>query len=257
MRKISNINKRPCVLTIAGFDPSGGAGILADIKTFEQLYCYGLAVQTANTVQTDQQMTACYWTPLSIIKKQLELLLCRFEIAVAKIGIIENTVALECSIALLKEANPKVQIILDPILSSSTHFDFHDETYKKHPFCKVFKDIDLLTPNVLELNALYKGKEQDYIIKKIVANTNLLLKGGHLEEKKGIDTLFTKKEEIIPIFPQNDKCTEKHGSGCVLSAAIVAYLSRGDCLEEACKNAKRYVEDYLSSTTGLLGIHEK
>ena len=81
---------RPNILTIAGFDPSNGAGLTADIKTFEALKCYGLAVCTANTVQNDIEFKDCHWISKSVIKKQIEVLFTQFKIDVVKIGIVEN-----------------------------------------------------------------------------------------------------------------------------------------------------------------------
>ena len=79
------MSKRPYILSIAGFDPSNGAGFVADVKTFEALKCYGLSVCTANTIQNDVEFTNCYWTPIDIIKKQIEILFNRFKIDVVKI----------------------------------------------------------------------------------------------------------------------------------------------------------------------------
>lgn len=256
MNRLQKIDKRPIVLSIAGFDPSGGAGILADIKTFEALSCYGLAVQTANTIQTDEEMRACYWTPFSTIKEQLEVVLSRFDIRVAKIGIVESGSVLEEIIKLLKQTNPEMKIILDPILFSSTNFDFHTEGNFKNDFSKVFDSIYLLTPNALELEKLYQNKSREEIIKLIAEKTNLLLKGGHIEEKKGMDTLFLKGGGVVNILPHEKCCTEKHGSGCVLSASIVAFLAKGCDLQLACKQAKIYVEEFLSSNSSLLGVHK-
>ena len=96
------MKSRPYVLTIAGFDPSGGAGLLADVKTLEQLKCQGLAVCTVNTIQNDTTVTKCYWISIAEIKEQIELLFERFEINVVKIGVVENWGVLQQIINLLK-----------------------------------------------------------------------------------------------------------------------------------------------------------
>lgn len=253
---MASVNRNPCVLSIAGFDPSGGAGILADIKTFEMLSCYGLAVQTANTIQVDNKIDDCHWTPLSILKNQLELLFSRFFIRVVKIGIIENEIILNEIITFLRNKNNTIKIILDPILSSSSSFHFHSSNYSQNIFCdEILGNIDLLTPNALELSELNVTENLDETINFISSRTNLLLKGGHRKSKKGIDTLFLKEGKVVDILPKNKECNEKHGSGCVLSAAIVAFLARDYNLEVACQSAKSYVEDFLNSSTSLLGIH--
>ena len=84
------MKKHPKTLTIAGLDPSSGAGLTADIKTFEALKCYGLAVCTANTIQNDVEFDSCYWVDVSVIKNQIALLFKQFSINFVKIGIIEN-----------------------------------------------------------------------------------------------------------------------------------------------------------------------
>ena len=103
--------KRPYVLTIAGFDPSSGAGLTADVKTFEALKCYGLSVCTANTIQNDMEFEACHWTDLEIIKNQIELLFKRFSIDFVKIGIVENWGVLEEIVGFLIAKNPTVKIL--------------------------------------------------------------------------------------------------------------------------------------------------
>ena len=94
----------------------------------------------------------------------------------------------------------------------------------------------------------------DYISKKNRFSTNILLKGGHNETALGTDLLFL-KNEILELFPSDKKCFEKHGSGCVLSSAIASNLALNQTLKEACKNAKIYIENYLSSTSTLIGYH--
>ncbi|MEL7003586.1 MAG: bifunctional hydroxymethylpyrimidine kinase/phosphomethylpyrimidine kinase, partial [Bacteroidota bacterium] len=118
-------NNRPTVLSIAGFDPSGGAGLLADIKAFEQLKCYGLGVSTALTVQNDVKFEKTKWIEWEFIKEQLQLLFERFPIAYVKIGIVENLMVLRQIINFILDQNKSAKIVLDPVLKSSTGFIFH------------------------------------------------------------------------------------------------------------------------------------
>ena len=94
----------------------------------------------------------------------------------------------------------------------------------------------------------------DFISKENEFSTNILLKGGHNEKALGTDRLFL-KNEVCELLPSNQKCFEKHGSGCVLSSAIASNLALSQTLEMACKNAKIYIENYLSSTSTLIGYH--
>ncbi|MDF9301153.1 bifunctional hydroxymethylpyrimidine kinase/phosphomethylpyrimidine kinase [Tritonibacter mobilis] len=147
---------RPNVLTIAGFDPSSGAGLTADIKTFESLGVYGLGVCTANTVQNDIEFHACHWISVDIIVDQIHIILERFKIGVIKIGIIENWKILNKILDILLVNNSKLKIILDPVISSSTKFTFHEVSDIE--LDKVLEKIFLLTPNFNEIQKIYPNK---------------------------------------------------------------------------------------------------
>lgn len=244
---------RPNILTIAGFDPSNGAGLTADIKTFENLKCYGLAVQTANTIQTDTDFFDCYWVTQTTIEKQLQTLLTRFQVDFVKIGIVESWEVLLICIELLKRYNPKVKIVLDPVLHSSTNFEFRKEN--ENVFDLVLEHVFLITPNYQEIEKLYKNKSVEETITYISSKTNLFLKGGHRKENIGQDVLFTQQKKEFIINPKNKNISEKHGSGCVLASAITSYLALGFPLLKSCHKGKRYVEGFLSSNKTLLGYH--
>ncbi len=253
------MKNRPNVLTIAGFDPSGGAGILADVKTLEMLKCYGLAVCTANTIQNDMSFESCIWIEEKFIKAQIKVLLDRFTIEIVKIGIIENWRLLNIVIDFLLEKNNKLKIILDPVISSSTHFEFHKSSVKnfENEFDKVLQKTYLVTPNYNEITALYSNKTLEESIEYISSKTNLFLKGGHKKEAIGVDELFTVERESFVFNPKGKNISEKHGSGCVLSSAIAGYLALGFPLLKACYKGKRYTEKVLSSNNNLLGYHTK
>jgi len=256
------MKNRPYTLTIAGFDPSGGAGLMADVKTFESLKCYGLAVQTANTEQNDIKLIACQWIDISIIQGQLELLFERFDIDVVKIGIVKNWEVLNKIVDILFEKNNSIKIILDPILRSSSDFKFHNQplieaSVNENCFEEVLKKIYLLTPNYQEIEKLYTDRSIEETIKHISGVTNLFLKGGHRKEAIGKDELFTSTGKHFILNPKEEKVfSEKHGSGCVLSSAITAYLAHGFPLLKSCFRAKRYTEKVLSSNKSLLGYHK-
>ena len=257
------MKKRPKILTIAGLDPSSGAGLTADIKTFEALKCYGLAVCTANTIQNDVEFDSCYWVDILIIKSQIELLFKQFSIDFVKIGIVRSWHVLDEIIDFLLIQNPTVKIIVDPVLRSSSAFNFHDvenNTEAKnlssdHYFDTILNKIYLLTPNYNEIRELYKDKDIEETIKYISEQTNILLKGGHLETAIGKDVLFTKEGMTFLLNPKMKNISEKHGSGCILSSAITAQLALGFNLLKSCYRAKRYTEKVLSSNTTLLGYH--
>ncbi len=248
-------NSRPFILSIAGFDPSGGAGLLADVKTYEGLGCYGLGVNTANTVQNDVEFGACHWTSEKIVLQQLDLLLKRFPVKFVKIGIIENLQVLNRVIDELLMRNKDIRIIWDPVLKSSSGFYFQELDEFQANLDIVLERIFLVIPNLNELQLFYPGSTAEDSIKRVSSNTNLYLKGGHRKENIGLDELFITEGESLTFQPNRTDCSEKHGSGCVLSSALVAFLALGYSLPEACQKAKDYTEKILASNETLLGYH--
>lgn len=245
---------RPFVLTIAGFDPSAGAGILADIKTFEQLKTYGIAIPTAYTIQTENQFVEMEWVTIEKVLFQIELFLKAYKIEAIKIGIVSSLSDLKFIIRKIRSIDSKVPIIWDTVLKSTTEFSFLEiENQQDLEF--ILQAIQLITPNqdeVLKLipNAISVEENLNYLRNHIA----VLWKGGHKKETKGTDILLNKNSEIrIP--PTLDNCSDKHGSGCVLSSAITAYLSLGENLEEACRKAKLYTEKILQSNLSKLAYH--
>lgn len=248
------MNNKNYILTIAGLDPSSGAGITSDIKTFEAHGLYGLSVCTAVTVQNDISFKDCVWIDKTIIINQIKALFERFSISVVKIGIIESWEVLLEVIEILKRVNPKIKIVLDPILKASAGFDFHS-TQNLKTLEKVVEDCDFVTPNYNEIKELFPNKNIEETIDFIAQKTNIYLKGGHRSDKKGWDEVYYNKIVQLNIPPIADKIFDKHGSGCVVSAALASNLAKNIDLEDACKNVKHYTEQFLNSNESLLGTH--
>ncbi|MWB95662.1 hydroxymethylpyrimidine/phosphomethylpyrimidine kinase [Flavobacterium sp. GA093] len=244
---------RPYVLSIAGFDPSGGAGVLADIKTFEQHQVSGFAISTANTIQTENHFYEIQWTDLDFVIRSIEKLFGNYKIEVVKIGIVPSLEYLNQIVSTIKYLSPQTQIIWDTVLKSSTQFDFIS-IKNKELLMEILSKMDLITPNYNEILQLFPDFTFEKLSIKNQISTTILLKGGHNNAAIGTDYLFL-KNEIIELFPSENNYYEKHGSGCVLSSAIAANLALKQSKEEACKNAKIYIEKYLSSTSTLIGYH--
>ncbi|WP_456313017.1 hydroxymethylpyrimidine/phosphomethylpyrimidine kinase [Pseudomonas shirazensis] len=244
---------RPFVLSIAGFDPSGGAGVLADIKTFEQHQVTGFAIITANTIQTENEFRVIEWIDLGFVLRSIETFFQSYNISTVKIGIIPSFDYLSQIISAVKLLSPTTKIIWDPVLKSSTNFKF--TTIEDHlNVSKIISEIDLITPNYNEIEILFPGFTTNKFWLQNELSTCILLKGGHNNSEIGVDRLFM-KNEILDLFPSEKECSEKHGSGCVLSSSIAANLALNQSMTEACKNAKIYIEKYLSSTSTLIGYH--
>ncbi|MBL4650709.1 MAG: hydroxymethylpyrimidine/phosphomethylpyrimidine kinase [Aureispira sp.] len=247
-------NERPYALSIAGFDPSGGAGFLADAKTMEAHEVYALTVATAVTVQHESVFQAVEWVKVNLIKRQINLLFQRYPVGFCKIGLIENwNVLLEVT-NLLLTLNPTIKIVVDPIFRASAGFDFHKNVDIKH-LKKWLLNIYLLTPNAQELARINEKKSNLMeVANELSEYCNILYKGGHNETQKGTDFLFA-GQKIQELAPKEIVPYEKHGSGCVLSAAIVANLALGQNLYTACEKAKAYITHFLNSNETLLGHH--
>jgi hydroxymethylpyrimidine/phosphomethylpyrimidine kinase len=245
---------RPFVLSIAGFDPLGGAGILADCKTFEQHQVYGLAINTANTIQTENYFHEIEWTSLEFTMRSVASLFSTYDIKAVKIGIVPSLLYLGAIVEQIKKIAPTTVIIWDTVLKSTTSFDFLSlENQEK--LQRILDQVDLITPNYAEIKAFSKGSiSPEAIAEKLSVHCNVLLKGGHNPNEQGVDYLYI-KDRFFRLEPHNLKVYEKHGSGCVLSSAITANVAKGENILNACKNAKIYIENYLMSNKTKLGYH--
>lgn len=248
------MNQKPYILTIAGHDPSGGAGITADIKTFESYGLYGFSVCTAITVQNDVNFKQCVWVAVETIIAQIEILFKRFKISVVKIGLVQSWEVLLQIVNRLKQLNLEIKIVVDPILKASAGFDFHS-TENQHLLDDILSKCFMITPNYDEIKQLYPSLDIQDTLDHISSLTNIYLKGGHRTDKKGWDEFYHSKIAMVNIPPKATKISEKHGSGCVLSSALASAILIEENLEDACKNAKYYTEKFLNSNSSLLGTH--
>ena len=240
------------VISIAGLDPSAGAGLLADIKTFEANGVYGFGVCSAQTFQNDVEFAGVIWTQPDCIINQLSPLYGRYKIKWVKIGLIQSLEVLNTLLGYLKSHFPGVKIIWDPILSSSSGHTFH-ELHGNENLPGLCKNLFLITPNYEEIKELMPGKTVEEAGKYLENYCNVLIKGGHNGENFCTDLLFANgKMEKLTSKRLND---QKHGTGCILSAAILANLSKGHQLYDACFLGKEYINSYLQSANGLLGNH--
>jgi hydroxymethylpyrimidine/phosphomethylpyrimidine kinase len=245
---------RPFVLTIAGFDPSGGAGILADIKTFEQHHVYGFAVNTGNTIQTENEFFEMQWTDLDFVLKSLDKLFENYTIKAVKMGIVPSLDYLKEIVLAIKKHSSKTKIVWDTVLKSTTNFNF-TIIENQAALIEILKGIDLITPNYHEILQLSSEEiNAETSAAALSKYCPVLLKGGHNPEKSGFDYLY-QENEILGFSPKQALIFEKHGSGCVLSSAITANLALGQDLKTACSNAKKYIETYLQSNQTKLGYH--
>ena len=240
-----NDSQRPYALSIAGLDPTGGAGILADIKTFEQLGVQGFGVATSLTYQTEERYFGQDWVDLEKIIFQIDPLINRYKFEFIKIGLIENFNVLHKLINYLRSKG-NFYIIWDTVLSTSSGTEIHNNTAEAK---LILNELDLITPNVPEAVKLFGTSNAE---KLAYESVSILLKGGH---DNFHDILI--EDNIVAEFEGEPIEWKKHGTGCILSAAIVGELAKGQSLQAACKNAKQYVENRMNSNSSLLAFHKK
>lgn len=253
------IYDRTIVLSIAGFDPCGGAGVLADMKTIEQHKCLGMAVNTSITDQVEDNFISVKWFSADEIISNIKTLTNKYSIDFVKIGIIENLNTLHEVVSFLKQQNKNITIVWDTVLTSSSGFNLM-ERIDSHKLIEVLKNIYLITPNINEAIKLSGalGIQTDKEVEAanhLAEYCNVLLKGGHSNTQKGIDHLFFNKQTIKIQTESLKELSPKHGSGCILSSSITANLALGYDLETACKSSKLYIEKILNSNSNLLAYH--
>ena len=244
------------VLSIAGFDQSSGAGVTADIKTFESCRVYGLGTSSSITFQNQNTYLGTKWLTPDEIIRQCEVLFREFSPAYVKIGLIESFDTLEQVVNYLRTALPKVRIIWDPILKASAGFQFHDGE-NLIQLQDILREIYLITPNTDELKTLF-GNHPDVESLQALArsqNLNILWKGGHNDGALASDRLVT--PDKVYTFSVTRARHGKHGTGCVLSSAIASYLTLGYPLPDACRLGQHYVAGFIRSNDTNLGMHNR
>ena len=235
----------PVVLTIAGFDPSAGAGIAADLKTFAAHNCYGVAAMTALTVQSTQGVKSVHDTPAAELRAQLDTLLEDIKFSAIKIGMLGHRGNAVVVAEFLDRANI-ANVVLDPVMkSTSGEKDLLDAGGIKYLTEELVKRALVVTPNIAEAEILSGISIKDVAsmeaaARKIVERgaRAVVVKGGHMS--KAVDVLFD-GSEILRFGGDHLKAENTHGSGCTFASAIAAQLAYGRPLREAVLLAKAYV----------------
>jgi len=243
---------RPFVLTIGGFDPTGGAGVLADIKTAERLRCYGMAVLTANTAQREDKVIEVNWLSHKFIQAQCEALK-HIEFKAIKIGIVHNVEMLTHVIEITTKYWPKATVIWDPVLKASDNTSFFDFD-SKTDYNNILPKISIITPNSIELSWLSNLVNLEDSLDLLRTKTNIYLTGGHNKDKIGVD-YFADESGVKKLNPKAGTYTPKHGSGCILSAALASNIALDFPMHLVLLKSKRYIEKVLGSNKTLLAYH--
>jgi hydroxymethylpyrimidine/phosphomethylpyrimidine kinase len=235
----------PIVLTIAGFDPSCGAGTGADLKTLSANNCYGVAAITALTIQSTQGIKAVHVTSAAVLRDQLDTLAEDLQIAAVKIGML-GTRANAATVAEFLDKSKFSNVVLDPVVQPSAGGpELLDPSGVKYICDELMKRASVITPNIPEA-ALLSGIQIKDIGDMEAAARKLfergahavVVKGGHMD--KAVDLLFD-GSEAMTLGGDHVRTENTHGSGCTFASAIAAQLASGRGLREAVMLAKAYV----------------
>jgi hydroxymethylpyrimidine kinase/phosphomethylpyrimidine kinase len=234
----------PILLSIAGFDPSCGAGTAADLKTVAAHGCYGIAAITSLTVQNTQGVEDVQNTPSAALRAQLDALAKDSDIAAVKIGMLGNR-ANAVVVAEFLDAHKFAHVVHDPVMKSSSGTELLDAAGVKYLITELLKRSTVITPNVPEAEILTGLTIKDLAgmeaaARKIVemGAHAVIVKGGHME--RAVDVLFD-GQEIFQLAGDRVKEESLHGTGCTFGAAVAAQLASGRSLMEAATLAKAYV----------------
>jgi len=238
----------PVVLSIAGFDPSAGAGVAADLKTFAAHNCYGVAAITALTIQNSQGARSLHPSDAAILKDTIEALLAEGRVKAIKIGMLANRPNGEVVREVL-DSNAALPAVLDPVLRSSSGLELIDAAGLKYLRENLLSRAAILTPNLAEAEALTGLPVHNVETMKSAANKlvemgarAVVVTGGHLE--KAIDVFFD-GTEVQTFAGDRVKPDNTHGTGCTFSSAIAANLAQGRQLRDAVMLAKAYVTEAI------------
>ncbi|MDR1200368.1 MAG: bifunctional hydroxymethylpyrimidine kinase/phosphomethylpyrimidine kinase [Tannerellaceae bacterium] len=241
----------PSVLTIAGFDSSGGAGIQADIKTISALGCFATTVLTALPVQNTTGVKSIYSIPDTVVEEQLYTVLDDIFPNAIKIGMVHSCGLVDTIVHVLKKY-PRTNLVFDPVMvATSGHKLIEDKTIQSIVE-QLFPLADIITPNLDEAVVLaqmpIETVDDMYIagekIKALGCNS-LLLKGGHLKSKELTSLYFSSDGKVHEYHSEKYETNNTHGSGCTLSSAIASYLARGTSFLDAVISAQDYVQQAI------------
>lgn len=234
----------PILLSIAGFDPSCGAGTAADLKTFAAHGCYGIAAITSLTVQNTQGVETVHNTPSAELRAQLEALAKDCDIAAVKIGMLGNR-GNAAAVGEFLDAHKYPHVVLDPIMKSSSGTELLDATGIKYLATELLRRATVITPNIPEAEVLTGLTIKDVPGMEAAAHKlvemgahAVIVKGGHMERAN--DVLFDGKE-VFQLVGDRAKEDSLHGTGCTFASAFTAQLAAGRPLFEAATLAKAYV----------------
>ena len=243
----------PRVLSIAGSDSGGGAGIQADLKTFAALGCYGMSAITALTAQNTLGVRAVHGVPQEILRDQIDAVAQDMRPHALKIGMLHSPEAVQ-TVAMAIDRYSFLNVVLDPVITASSGTSLTERPAVAALVRELFRRVTVVTPNLDEA-ALLVGHPLDSEASMELAAQQLLamgaqavlLKGGHLAGDRVCDLLVTRSGEHHWMRAPRIHSVNTHGTGCTLSSAMAAHLALGASLLEAVQAARAYVRAALEA----------
>lgn len=240
------------VLTIAGSDCSGGAGIQADIKTFSALGCYAMSVITALTAQNTRGVRGIHPVPPAFLKDQLDAIFEDMPPAATKIGMLHTAEQIQVVADRISAYTPP-NVVLDPVMRSQGGISLLEADAMSILKTEIIPLSTLVTPNLPEASVLLNRPIRNLNDMKsgarelaVMTRSSVLLKGGHMKGHTVRDLLFLHPENRFECFEaERIHTVNDHGTGCTLSAAITAFLAKKDPIPKAVGAAKAYVTQAL------------
>jgi hydroxymethylpyrimidine kinase/phosphomethylpyrimidine kinase len=248
----SESNPPPVALTIAGFDPSGGAGVIADVKTFNAFGCFATAAVTSLTYQNTTGVFGAAHQTAEAVRAQVLPVVEDFRVDGAKTGMLPTREVILEVARLFRETSLRLPApVVDPVVRSTSGYDLIDDAALDALKSELLPLARLLTPNIPEAERITGEPIRDEEEMRLAARRMremgaraVLVKGGHLAGGEAIDVLDD--DGRVHIFrAARIETTSTHGTGCTLAAAIAACLARGLTLEEATRAAKRFVTEAI------------
>jgi len=243
------------VLSIAGTDPTGGAGVQADLKTFQELKSYGMSIITSVVAQNTLGVQAVHHLPIDMIKEQLHSVFSDLPVHALKTGMIANVEMMEVIKKVIQ--NKGIPFVIDPVMVATSGDVLIDEKARNYLIKELFPLSMIVTPNIPEAEFI-TGKDivtvedMKEAAKQIVDESgtkSALVKGGHLTED-AIDILYD-GERYYNFTEKRIHTKNTHGTGCTLSAAITAYISKGCPLEEAVRKGKIFITKAIRNSFNI------
>ncbi|MCD6112362.1 MAG: bifunctional hydroxymethylpyrimidine kinase/phosphomethylpyrimidine kinase [Bacteroidales bacterium] len=240
------------VLTIAGSDSGGGAGIQADLKTMSALGCFGMSAITAITAQNTQGVFDIHPVPVSTIETQIKVVLDDIGADAIKIGMLHSSEVIKTVSETLKKYNIE-NIVLDPVMVATSGDKLLQDDAIETLVKELFPLSKVITPNIPEAEILLntKIKNNNDLARAAKQLTDfgarsVLLKAGHFDKEELTDIFYDREtNQTIELKTKRVKTNNTHGTGCTLSSAIASFLAKGYSLPIAIKEAKNYIDNAI------------